>query len=152
MFKEDFSNGDENQFVKLKEDIICELQEPQRSLEDHKIEAMAIIKEYEHRELMAAVAFGISVSSIVMTLILTMMELSKDTNIKQIILLICIALMTVIFFVSFMVLKLQRIKYKKIDYYTVKLYCIEIMEKKESRKAKMKKKCTKSKKGCCRCQ
>lgn len=46
MFKEDFSKGYENQFFKLKEDIIWELQESQRSLEDHKIEAMVIIKEH----------------------------------------------------------------------------------------------------------
>ena len=59
MFKEDFSKGYENQFVKLKEDIIRELQESKRTLEDHKIEAMAIIKEHEHRELMAGVALGI---------------------------------------------------------------------------------------------
>lgn len=152
MFKEDFSKGYENQFVKLKKDITRELQESKRSLEDHKIEAMAIIKEHEHRELMADVALGISVSSMVMTLILTMTELSQNTNIQYVILLISIALMVGIFWASFMVLKLQRIKYKKVAYYAVKLYCIETMEKRAQTKVIVKKKRAKSKKGCCKCQ
>lgn len=128
------SNENFSSYSKLKEEIIKNIKENEKNLEEQKLEAIAKIEEHKNKNITGLVSIIISYLSLGIAFT---SSFYKGKAIGIIIFAIIIAIVTIYVLISNTVGEQVR-AYKECSYYTIKLYCIEEIEKDRKKKIKQK--------------
>lgn len=128
------SNENFSSYSKLKEEIIKNIKENKKNLEEQKLEAIAKIEEHKSKNIIGLISVLISYLSLGIAFI---SSFYKGKAIGIIVLAIVIAIITIYFLISNTVGEQSR-AYKECSYYRIKLYCIEEIEKERKKKIRQK--------------
>lgn len=118
-------------FETFEKELIDSIKSSDRSVKDQKIEAMAKLEQNKHRNHMSRIAMIVSFISLIVTFFIKFLDTEmipdNETFATAVYMLICLILVveTIVLIAG----DLNKRIYEKISYYTIKLNCIEKIEK-----------------------
>lgn len=137
IYRKDFPNKNIFSYEELEKEIIKSIKESERSIKEHKIEAIAKKVEEENRQAVGQMALIVSLITSFLSLFNSILFFSMDDRSANYSHLIVVLLFLFLLYITVFIGNEIQTKSKNIAaYYTVKLYCIEIIEKENRVKPK----------------